>query len=43
MDKIFTSITAWLRRLVEVDTPADPLANLTLAEWADLPPAHPKE
>lgn len=43
MNKIFTSIANWLRRLMEVETPADPLANLTLAEWADLPPAHPQK
>ena len=43
MDKIFTSIAAWLRRLAEVETPADPLAGLTLAELADLPPVHPQE
>ena len=41
MDKIFTAIRNWLGSLLVADTAADPLDQLTVREFADLPTVHP--
>jgi hypothetical protein len=42
MDKIWSALRHWLRALVAVECPPDPLAGMTPAELADLPITHPR-
>ena len=43
MYKIFTSLRNWLNALVAQPRMPDPLAQMSLREFADLPPTHPAD
>jgi hypothetical protein len=40
MDRILIALRLWLARMATRDAPPDPLADLSLREWADLPSHH---
>ncbi|MEI9900705.1 MAG: hypothetical protein WDN31_11955 [Hyphomicrobium sp.] len=42
MDKIFKTLRAVVTALRSPATPADPLARMSLREFADLPATHPR-
>ncbi len=42
MYRLFDKVRAWLSALVARECPPDPLAQLSLRDFADLPASHPR-